>query len=265
MPRSAPPNPAHRRFEGLVSTASHKLAGFRWAFMPIGLVALIAVGVHAAADVVDDRILWVVDHADALFDALAGRFHATASLVDLIGLEQRVKIARSVALVWELVADVILCWPAFGYREKDARKPMLLESSLEGTGGFRQLFRRAVLRPTTMRVFRPLAVGLVALAGGCAVARMVQGAVYLSSRGVLGDGPAGFLGRSLALVALAAVLYALGWRAVLRTLQDADFWSEEGGPSRQVAFWRGLPATAAVIPLAFAALLGATPLLSFFR
>jgi len=265
MPRSTPPSPAERQFEGLVTAISRKLAGFRWVFMPLGLVALIAVGVHAAADVVDDRILWLVDHADALFDSLVGRFQATASWVDLVGLEQRVKIARSVALVWELAADIILCWPALGYRERDARKPVIFETSLSGAGGFRQLLRRLKARPTTMRVFRPLAVGLVALAGGCAVARMVQGAVYLPTRGALGDGPAGLLGRACALAALAAVLYTLGWRATLRTLQDADVMSDDGHPSAAEALWRGLPGTLVVIPLAFAALAGATPLLSFFR
>ena len=56
----------------------------------------------------------------------------------------------------------------------------------------------------------------------------------------------GFLGRASALVALAAVLYALGWRAVLRTLQDADVMSDDGNPSRQEAVWRGLLATAVV-------------------
>lgn len=265
MPRSVPPSPAQRQFEGLVTEVSRKLSGFRWVFMPLGLVALVAVGVHAAADVVDDRILWLVDHADSLFDSLVGRFQATASWVDAVGLEQRVKIARSAALIWELAADLILCWPALGYRERDAKKPVIFETSLQGAGGFRQLLRRLRSRPTTMRVFRPLAVGLVALAGGCAVARMVQGAVYLPIRGAIGDGPGGFVGRAAALVALVAVLYTLGWRAILRTLQDADTMSDEGNPSRAEAVWRGLPATLVVIPLAFAALAGATPLLSFFR
>lgn len=265
MPRSVPPSPAQRQFEGLVTEVSRKLAGFRWVFMPLGLVALIAVGVHAAADVVDDRILWLVDHADALFDSLAGRFQATASWVDVVDLQQRVKIARSAALIWELAADIILCWPALGYRERDGRKPVIFETSLQGTGGFRQLFRRLRTRPTTMRVFRPVAVALVALAGGCTVARMIQGAVYLPIRGGIGDGPAGFLGRAAALAALAAVLYALGWRSVLRTLQDADTMSDDESPSRAEAIWRGLPGTLVVIPLAFAALAGATPLLSFFR
>ena len=39
-----------RHLEGV----SRFFGAFRWAFMPLGLFALVAVGVHAAADVVDD-------------------------------------------------------------------------------------------------------------------------------------------------------------------------------------------------------------------
>jgi hypothetical protein len=248
-----------------VSEVSRHVAKIRWAFMPLGLLALVAVGVHAAADVVDDKLLWLVDHVDAAFDAIAGRFELTVSLVELIGLTERVKIARSLALLWELAADVILCWPALGYREKDPHRPVILEASTEGTSGFKQLMKRAWHRPTTMRIARPLAAAMVSLAGAAAVARSVQGAVYLPTRGFLGDGVAGFLGRGLSIVAIAAVLYALGWRVVLRALQDADEISDEGSPSLPVAMWRGLPATLIVIPLAFAALVGATPLLALFR
>lgn len=265
MPSPEQLSPAQRRLESAVSKVSRKLAGFRWAFMPLGLVALIAVGVHAAADVVDDRILWLVDLVDGWFDGVVGRFDLTANLVHLLDFEQRVKLARSVALVWELVADVILCWPALGYREKDAHKPSLLETSIEGTHGWKQLFRRVKTRPTTMRIFRPVAVAAVALAGACAVGRMVEGAVYLTVRDVTGDGPGGLLGRVVALAAMAGALYALGWRAVLRTLQDADVMSDDGNPSRQEAIWRGLVGSCVVFPLAVAALFGATPILSFFR
>jgi hypothetical protein len=73
------------------------------------------------------------------------------------------------------------------------------------------------------------------------------------------------LGRVAALAAMAGVLYALGWRAVLRTLQDADVMSEDGNPSRQEAIWRGLVGSCIVFPLAVAAVVGATPILSFFR
>ncbi len=37
-----------------ITGVSRALAAFRWIFMPLGLFALIAVGVHAGADVIDD-------------------------------------------------------------------------------------------------------------------------------------------------------------------------------------------------------------------
>jgi hypothetical protein len=257
--------PISDRVESIVATISRRLAQIRWVFMPMGLLALIAVGVHAAADTLDDRILWLVDHADALFDRAAGAFSWTEGLVNLVGLEQRVGIARGVTLLWELAADAVLAWPAFGYREKSAIRPPILERSLDGTSGWRQLFLRVKTQPTTMRIIRPLATAAVVLAGACAVARMIQGSVFLPLRGVIGDGVAGLLGRVVALAVLAGVLYALGWRAVLRNLQDADVMSDDGRPSRREAIWRGAAGSAVVLPLAMAALVDASPILSFFR
>src|SRR5712692_5033477 len=85
---------------------------------PPALCALVAVGVHPAADVVGELILRMVDAADAAFDGLAGRWTLTAPLVDLIGPSQRVFFARGVALLWELVADALLALPMLGYDER---------------------------------------------------------------------------------------------------------------------------------------------------
>jgi hypothetical protein len=86
-----------------------------------------------------------------------------------------------------------------------------------------------------------VAVALVALAGGRRGA-MVR-APCTCPRGGLGDEPAGFLGRASALVALSAVLYALGWRAVrtapCRTRTPYPTTATLAGG----AFWRGLPGT----------------------
>ena len=49
---------------------------FRWLFMPLGLMALVAVGVHAAADTVDDRLLWLVQGLDAWMDGHFARVDA---------------------------------------------------------------------------------------------------------------------------------------------------------------------------------------------
>jgi hypothetical protein len=236
--------------------------------MPAGLFALIAVGVHAAADTLDDRILWVVDRADAAFDAVVGAWSLTSGWVRWIDFEDRTWIARAVALLWELSADLVLAVPAFGYRERDKGPPATGFTALVGTPPrrWREMFLDVVRRPTVLRVTRPLATAAVVLAGSCAVARMVQAALYLSTRGGIGDSLAGPMARAAAIGVLLAVLAAFGARAVLRNLQHADniATAERGAPWLRV-FATGAAGSAIVIPLALAALLDASPLLSFVR
>lgn len=249
-----------------MTKVSRALAGVRWAYMPIGLLALIAVGVHAAADALDDRILWVVDQVDAVFDAGLGAFKFTSGLVDLVGFEQRVTLARGLTLLWELSVDLLLALPALGYHEREQRvRPLDLALHPERTGPFKAMVRRIRTHPTSLRIIRPLASAAVVLAGACAVARMVQGQTYLSGRLLLGDGAAGLAARLLAIAVLGLVLYSLGWRAVLRNLEHADELSRETAGSRRKALVQGLWGSVLVIPLAWAALWDASPVLSFFR
>jgi hypothetical protein len=135
----------------------------------------------------------------------------------------------------------------------------------EKTAKWHQLLKRARTQPTTLRVIRPLAVAAVTIAGACAVARMVQGSAYLSSRMVLGDALGGTLARGLAIGALLGVMYALGWRAVLHSLEHADKLSQRHGRSRAQAWLYGAWGSLLVLPLAAAALFEGAPLLSFFR
>src|SRR4051812_4018356 len=86
--------------------------------MPLGLLALIAIGVHAAANTLDDRLLVLVDLADSAFDHVAGRYPLTEPLVELVSLERRTTLARFLTLIWELAADGVLALPALGYREE---------------------------------------------------------------------------------------------------------------------------------------------------
>lgn len=242
-----------------VAKVSKLIGRCRFVFMPLGLFALVAVGVHAAADTLDDRILWGVDHLDAGFDALFGAWSWTSSWVHWIDLEDRTWLSRSLALGWELAADLVLALPALGYREE----PMGPRTTRRR---WKEVFWDAVRRPTVLRVTRPLATAAVVVAGACAVGRMVQGAVYLSQRGWLGEGAAGLLARLLALGALAGVLLAFGMRAVMRNLQHADViaTSVPARPYLQLVA-QGAVGSAVVIPLAVAALLDASPLLSFLR
>jgi hypothetical protein len=248
-----------------VERASRALSVARWVFMPLGLCALVAVGVHAAADTLDDRLLAVLDAADGLFDRVFGSFSLTETWVQWIGAKERTFVARSLTLVWELVADVILAVPALGYVEEgDLRKRSQRLLPLDSKQ-FPALVERVRERPTLLRIARPLATAAVTVAGACALARMVQGATYLSVRNLLPDGVSGSLARLLAVVSLALLIASFGWRAFLRSIQHSDGLADEHADEGSARFTVGWKGTAVVLPLAVAALLEASPVLSFFR
>ena len=228
---------------------------FRWLFLPIGLFALVAMGVHAAADAVDDRILWAVDQLDAVFDKAFASWSVTERLVNVIGLEERTWFARAITFVWELAADAVIALPALSYREAPPKGR-----------GWQELLERAVKRPTAARLLRPLATFPLILAGACAIARMVQGALFLSFHGGGAvAAAAAVFSRLLAILALGAVLASLGWRALHHSLQVADRLADEKKQSRLRRWSAGVAGVGLVAPLSLAALLEASALLSFFR
>ncbi len=263
------PSSSSEPSSSFLTDVSRFLGAFRWAFMPLGLLALVAVGVHAAADTLDDRLLTAVDRLDSAFDAWVGQFPSLASLVDWVSLETRTRLARALALCWELAADLLLALPALGYRETDAARPVepwrpvTASASSSSSSSWKALLRRCLRRPTPMRWVRPLATAGVVLAGACTVARLVQGTVYLSWRPLFGDVAADWAARGLAVAALGGVAVSLGWRAVLRNLQHADAACEAVGSRR--AWTRGLVGCLVVAPLGLAAAWDAAPVLSFLR
>lgn len=233
--------------------------------MPLGLLALVALGVHAAADVVDDWLLRGVDAVDSVFDGVVGRWSLTESWVDWMALEERTAIARGVALLWELAALWVLGRTVLGYREKHAAKkdPLrALRSAAPPT--LKILIARMRERPTVLRWSRPAEMAFIVLAGACAVARLIQGGVYLSGRGLVGEGVADVSARVLALTVLVGILVTLGRRAVRCSAEEADALSESFEKKRQAVF-TGLAGSLIVMPLALVAAFEASPVLSFFR
>jgi hypothetical protein len=204
-----------------------RVARIRWVFLPLGLCALAAVGAHAAADVVGDRVLWLVDGVDAFFDALWSKWSLTAPLVDLVGLTQRTWFARAVALSWELAADALVAVPLLGYDEREAAKEWAMA---------RALLRR--LR-SPLRAVGPLATLFVSVAGACSVARMVQGSLQLAVH-------VAWLSSLARAITLAGLLIFFAPRAVFRSLEHA-------AARRRIAF--GLLAAALLVPLMVAAVL----------
>jgi hypothetical protein len=179
---------------------SERVGRIRWIFLPLGLGALIAVGAPAAADVVGDRLLWLVDRVDAFFDAIWSSWSVTAPLVEVIGLTQRTWFARAVALCWELAADALVAVPLLGYEERDAAREWQLA---------RDMLRR--IRSPLLFV-RPAATVLVGIAGAFSVARMVQGSLQLAIH-------LSWLAHLLRALILLAVLVVLLPRAAFRSVE----------------------------------------------
>lgn len=245
-----------------VERVSLVLGGVRWAFMPVGLLALVAVGVHAAADRVDDPLRLLLQGADAALDAVWGTFSATEAWVDAVGERGCTRVARALALGWELAVALLMGLPLLGYSEEASPGPLV--DVLRQRWG--ELARGALRRPTLLRLARPLAAACFVLAGLVGLGQMLQASLFQGLTGLLGAGAALFLARVAALGAMAAVAASLGGRAVLRHLQHADAVSErdEGRPVLARVL-HGLPGTVVLLPLAAAALVATAPLLGFFR
>jgi hypothetical protein len=251
---------------GWLLAAGTAIARARFLYLPLALFALVAVGVHAAADTLDDRILWGVDHLDAAFDAVVGGWTWTRSWVHWIDLGDRVRISRALALLWELAADGFLAFPILGYREQEPRKSDWAAWLGATPRRLRDQWLDVVRRPTVMRVTRPLCAAAVVLAGAFAIGRRVHAALYLGLRALLGDGSGAFVSRGLGGLAVLCVLAAFGLRVVLGHLRRADALAQEELPDHPVkARAHGLVGAVVIVPLALAALFLAIPWLAFFR
>ncbi|MDP2272871.1 MAG: hypothetical protein Q8K32_19190 [Archangium sp.] len=243
-----------RHLEGV----SRFFGAFRWAFMPLGLFALVAVGVHAAADVVDDKVLRLVEALDVFFDGFFAEHEATAAWVNKIDSRERTLFARGFALAWELAVDAFIALPALGYDELDEKERRF--SLIKET--WRTLLRRVNQQPTPMRLVRPFVTSVFVFGGAYAVSRLVESTLFV---GLVGDvAPADVaapVARILAGTAMTIVLFSHAWRAVLRSLQHAD----ETCIASKHPWMAGLWGSVLSFPLALALLLEAEALLSFFR
>ncbi len=241
---------------------SSAVGTFRFAFMPLGLFALVAVGVHAAADLVDDRFLSLVQWLDGHADALFGSWSWTASWVDAVGSREQTLIARTITLVWELATDVFIAIPALGYDEEEKQERRFAMFQKET---WKTLFQRLNVEPAPIRLVRPVVTAVFVIGGAFAVSRLVESTLFVGLQGGVAPADvAGPIARAFGALALALVLFALGWRAVLRALQHADaacvVVTKAGKKPWLVGLWGNLVA----LPLALALVLEARVLLSLF-
>lgn len=236
----------------LLSGISRFFGAFRWLFMPLGLFALVAVGIHAAADVVDDQLLRMVEGLDAFFDTLLAKSDATAAWVNRIDSRERTLIARALALTWELLVDFFIAIPVLAYDEPEIGERARLKF----------LVTRLNQQPTPMRVLRPVLTTLFVLAGAYSMSRLVESTAFV---GLVGDvAPAeiaSVLARIFGGTAMTIVVFSHCWRAVVRSLEHADAVCAKS----KHPFWSGVWGTTLGAPLALALLLDSEVFLSFFR
>ena len=249
----------------VVGGASRAAGSFRWVFMPLGLLALVAVGVHAAADVVDDRILRAVEALDAWLDAFLAQYESTAAWVNRVDSRERTMIARGIALGWELIVDFFVALPMLGYAE-EPETGATRTFALVRKETWKDLFSRINRQPTLMRIVRPLVTLAFVLAGAYGVARLVEATTFamligLNAGGFSAPEVASPIARIVAGTAMTILVFSPCWRAVFRALQHADQTCLDS----KRPWLAGLRGTVLSIPLALALLLEAEAFLSFFR
>ncbi|MCC6805913.1 MAG: hypothetical protein IT381_00700 [Deltaproteobacteria bacterium] len=226
----------------------------------LGAFCLLAMGVHAAADCIDDRIAQGVEGIDAFIDGFFARFDLTRPLVDAIGTRGITRFGRAVAFLWELALDLLVGLSVFAFeRRKDTRDS--LAAIYKEIAKRTQQARSEGARVMAMLV-RPVLGACFVLAGSAAVGRIVQGGVTLGLRGWFG-GAAPALGQILGLCVLGACLVVLGVDAIAAAFSRA---SRKDEPILFVRTWKSELWVAGLgLPLAWFALFEATALGGFLR
>jgi hypothetical protein len=243
----------------VVSFLASFIDAFRWLYLPLGLVALLAVGIHAGADGMDDRLRLIIERVDALLDNLWGRFELTTPWVDVVGAVERTHLARGVALVWEVAVDFVVAWPVMRHCD---------ERFFEGFATpFTQLRTQlsSLNRSSAVRIVRPIIALVFAGAGSYAIAGLVESALFKTLQSVpLFERWSAMSARFFGLVTMVWLWVVFGVAAVLVAFAQTSKLSGRTRRAKNGFSGAAVWPLAIAIPLAVDALLG-TPVVSFFR
>ncbi len=260
------------------------LSAIRWIWFPAALFAVIALGVHAGADALDDSLLVALDQLDAWADQLLGplvrwlwlAFGATPARADavvlrvceLVGLEERTLLAQWIAILLELLSDVLVLLllfaePKLKPQPRRRQQPWFPLPPPKVLGRRLLDWGRAKASTATLRsVFAPAVILATSLAGACVVAEALQSELFGAFRHLFSATVAAGIGRLCAVFALGAALLLFAAPAVIRVTQSSRSLLPPQSLAARLAGWRTLLLLA---PVSLAALVERTPLLSFFR
>jgi hypothetical protein len=258
---------------GFYSALSGAGGFFGRVLLPLGLFAVLAVGLHVGSDKIDDHLFVIISWLDALFDgaaivvirAVGGIFTDSAQSIEVwtfktiewIDVDVKSELSRIGALVVELLADFVLALPVFFHRSAKVKFSEL------GT-----YFKKTFRDPTLLKLAAPVAVLAAGTAGTFAVSRELQ--VLTHSRLInlhVEPDIANFIASSIGFIALALVVWRvlipLGIGAIEFADRRANNDTVLSVPPRTRRL-RGLFTAFVAMPVALIALF-ATPVLGTLR
>jgi len=220
----------------LLSSISFALGAARTLVRRLAGLALIAMGVHAAADVLDDLAYDALDALDLVVDngvaaflawlasaggmTTEGAVHAIEGFAGFVDLAEKDWLALRLALVAEVALDIVLLDLAWGSRAKAGAS--VLEDLRRSTQELREVARaidaERLLAPLTLLAF---AVG-GAVVVGLAIEQPIRAALAALAPGLV-------VASNLAAFAALVVTSVLIWRFVPDMLQGALVRAHERG------------------------------------
>lgn len=256
----------------ILTKLSKTIGLFRGLFLPFGLFAIVAVGIHAGSDCVDNHAFSLYNFFDARFDELLTwlivRVYGfmdvgvqltathTFKAVDFIDLDVKDAAARWTALLVELGADLIFAFPIFRHRPDGT--PLV------------EFARRTYQDPTVLRVAAPLGAIFASIAGVLVIAREIQ----VATHGMLAGQPVQIsqFGTQAAAIAGIIALVLVTWRLGGNALGAAARWADRRAKIDRERFstprrrkMRGLVTAGIILPITFLAVFQATPIIPTLR
>ena len=260
-----------QRLFKVLAMASMGFATLGRAVVPVGVFAVLVVGMHAGTDRVDDHAFAILNTIDIVVDsavaviletvlgwttASAERIaRITFSIQDFVDLDAKYSLSRIVALVFEIASDLALALPLILHRTR--------------TFSLQTYWIRLSSDLTVLRVVGPLAVFFAGTAGIFLVAREIQVGVHgwlvqYDALMKVADPAA----RTVAGLAALLVAWRLGWVALRRSFTMAEARAQRDDrmmTPRSKRRFRGLFVAIVVLPISVLALFEATPPWSVVR
>jgi len=275
----------------LFNGTSELLGSLRKLFLPIGIAALVAMGVHLASEVMVHGVFVALGTLDRLFeamvDALLQAFESTGwpeegwaernayAFADWIDIDTRESWSRVGGVLVELLVDFFLVRAALGWEESTPRMDMI--ASPEQVG-FRRVIDTTRIQVTRMsrdvrdyfkditveKIYVPLASLCAVITGSYAVGLAVENALFEWLMNTYEMVDHVFWLTTVPAITVGVLLaWRLGWRMLIHAFAWGEARNERAlfdGLKDRKRRLRGLIPALVIVPVMLAAVFVGTPL-----